>query len=316
MTEANIGIGVIGNRASNTLPEIETRLHSGETLTIGSSAKILHLVKDPFLRNDLRLEILSAQSAYWQNWYQFRCSPAGEGKPNFDDVLSLLPVRREFTEFVKLQNKTLVVDLMAGSANMAPYFKETGKLAGYIGIDSNHLIEDAARRRLSKLKINNGGFILHDLSLGLPESRLSSFTNEINPDTVQFTSMWGITYLDAERFVALAKQCLELNIGKSADPTLSFCMITDGSFDPQVLRKKFIKEIFPRELLKLHFKPLIRAIKAIPQMMEFGRTFREVSPIWYPDEIVKLLEEGGMHIDNVDGNLLWGQSTAIKASAA
>lgn len=307
--------GIVSKRFNNTLPEIETRFRNGETLEAGNIAKVLHFVENPNEKAQLRSKILKAQGAYWKDWWEFRCLPAGDGKPNFDDVVRLLPVRREFANFTNLQDDTLVVDLMAGSANMAPYFQETGKLAGYTGVDSNGLIEGIASRRLSKLGIKNSRFILHDLSEGLPESELSSDTNEVSPKGVQFASMWGITYLDAERFTTLVEQCLESNLGKGVDPELSFCMITDGSFDPKVLRKRFMKEIFPRELSRLHFRPLIRAIKAIPQMMEFGKTFREVSPIWYPEEIVGLLDKAGVKIDKVDDTLLWGQSTAIKVSA-
>ncbi|MCL4366098.1 class I SAM-dependent methyltransferase [Patescibacteria group bacterium] len=312
MIEANIGLAA--KRLNNTLPEIEARFRNGEALNAGNVAKVLHLIEDHSKKDQLRLKILETQGAYWRDWWEFRCLPAGEGKPNFDDIVRLLPVRREFANFVNLQDDTLVVDLMAGSANMAPYFQETGKLAGYVGIDSNNLIEGIARRRLSKLGIKNAGFILHDLSEGLPEPELFSNTSEVNSKTVQYASMWGISYLDAERFTDLVDQCLRLNVGRGVDPKLSFCMITDGSFDPQVLRKRFMKEIFPRELSRLHFKPLIRAIKAIPQMMEFGKTFREVSPVWYPEEIIGLLDKAGVQVDRVDDTLLWGQSTAIKVS--
>lgn len=310
--------GAITGRQSNTLPLIVERYKAGKILSAGDSAKVLHLVEDPVRRVQLRKEILEAQKTYWRNWWEFRCMPAGKGNPNFDDVVRLLPVRREFAHFVDPQDNTLLIDLMAGSANMAPYFQETKKLAGYIGIDSNDLIEEVARGRLARSGIKRAGFILHDLSQGLPEDKLSKEVHGENPDPVQYASMWGITYLDAERFTDLVKQCLgsKFNEGRGAIPDLSFCMITDGRFDPQVLRKKFMGEIFPRELKGLHFSRLIRAMRALPQMKKFGDSFREVSPIWYPNEIGNLLEKVGLHIDKIDDTLLWGQSTAIKVSAS
>jgi hypothetical protein len=281
-------------------------------LTPGSAAKCLHLVKDPARKSQLRSSILVAQQKYWREWVRFRCSPAGRGLPNFDDVIRLLPIRRDFARFVELRPATMVIDLMAGSANMLDDLLQTGNLLAYTAIDSNESVKQMALRKLATVPTLPSRFVLHDLSEGLPEAELEPGVAASHPEYLEYISMWGITYLDADALVSLIAQCLHLmNRFRS---TLSFCMLTNGGFDPQVLRQRFLREILPRAFAEHRWASVSRALMAIPEMMKFGATIGLNSPIWYPDEIVSLLQSRRLKVIKVDDRLLWGQCIAMKVS--
>lgn len=293
-------------RAQNSLLVLQAHLaHLGDaSLNWGQIAKILHLFPEAE-KDTRRIKIQSVQQQYWEKWGNFRCNLSGYGPPNFEDVVKLIGVREQFADFVGLQSGDTVIDLMAGSGQMAPYFLRT---SGYIGIDSNLKLQGDIETRFTSLPIKQR-FIFHDLSEGLPVDNLGRGLAEFPGGRNRFTSMWGITYLDAEQFLRLVGECLEFP--NSTD--LSFCMITDGSFDPKVLRNKFIKEVVPKMIVRAKFRPLVRAMRAIPNMIRFGNTFKEVMPLWYPEEITELLTNNGFNVE-ADSTLLWGQSTAIKVT--
>lgn len=302
-----------------TLVELEQQYTDGKPLNAGSMAKVLHTIPDQTQREELRGEISEAQRKYWAEWSDFRSKPASWVSKRFENIVKLLGVREDFAKFLQIQPGTLVVDLMAGSGQMAPYYQEAGRkdgMTGYLGVDNNPITETIANQRLARLGIPHWGFLLQDLAReGLPNAQVGQLAAEAQPSQVQFASMWGLTYLDGEKMTQLVGQCLETQSVTGVETSLAVCMITDGKFDPEVLKNRFKGEIAPREMLQLHFAELFGAIRSIKPMMEFGRTFKDVSPIWYPDEIGDLMIHAGLHVAEVDSTLMWGQSTAMKITA-
>jgi hypothetical protein len=285
--------------------------YGGSPLPLGQIAKIIHLLpNEDQLR--YREEITEAQKSFWCKWTDFRC---GLKEPNFDSVVGLLPVRREFAKFMNHQKRDLIVDLAGGSAAQAPYIWGRKKGLGYIVIDSNPLIEDKARRTLTDLGIENSDFILHDLSKGLPRERLATLITSTLPERIHYTSMWGISYLEAPQLQHLITECLDPENNQGKESVLNFCMITEGKFDPHVLNHKFKTRIVPWRVVTLRLSSLKMAKAAIPEMMVFGHEIAQIMPIWTAEEIESILEEGGHKITDRNSSMMWRQAAAFKIAS-
>lgn len=280
------------------------RYQEGGQLTPAELSKILHLVPENETPTH-RSTILAAQQGYWSEWGTFRCSKPGRFQlRHFERVVGLLPVKKEFGEFVAAGPKTVVIDLGSGPASMQEHL---GQILAYVAIDNNdHAIRDAK----TKLKGNNHMVVKHDFSRGLPDS-LEDYVKQKIPEEIVGISNWAATYLDADAQIKLLTDCFEL--GKKCNVPVRVCinMITNGEFDPKVLAQKFKEEVVPQNKGK-RLPLLVMAGMSMNKMKEFGRTFKEVSPIWYPDELIELWEMNGFKIGRTNPNLLWGQSTAVE----
>jgi len=300
-------------KSDNRVDRIHQHFLNGEELSPGRIAKILHLLPE-HQKTDLRTQINSAQADFWSQWAQYRCSPRREGKPNFEDMIALMPAREEFRNFVNAQEDDLVIDLMGGSGTMAPYFENVG-LAGYIVVDRNPSVENTARKQLSMLNFPLTDVVISDLSHGLPE-RLSEHISTRRPKTVRYISNWGLTYLDRELFQRVAQETLDSSFNHGVPATLDLNMITNGKFDRVELRRRFRREVIPEELKHLRLKNLFRAFPALRTATVFADNWPLVMPIWYPDEIRDSIEGAGLKVEKMDEGLLWGQSTAIRVTAS
>lgn len=304
--------------ARNKTPEAR------RNLSFGQQTKILHLL-DPQEREALVPGIEVAKAEFWKKWIRFRCGLPDEGPPVFDDVVNMLPVREQFTEFIDPRPGDLIIDLMGGSANMARYIAQREpRIAGYIVIDNNDFALERAQRQLSKVNMPHAGAGAvknkdtehYDLSKGLPPD-LTDLIGKIVPTRVHYVSNWGMTYVAADDFLRLVGECFDPNKNGGLPSVLDFNMITEGSFNPQVLAEKFRKEVVPHALWPpwhLRIGDLRRAKKATPEIQEFGRELPLVEPIWFPEEMQTLLKEQGFIIERRNDTLLWGQSTAMKIS--
>lgn len=302
------------SRGENSVYRLHQRYQQGEILRPGPLAKIVHLL-DEQERYSARQTIAQAQAEYWERWSSFRCGLEDEGHPVFDHVVSLLPVRKQFADFVGVEPGDLVVDLMGGTANMARHLRRF-KPIGYVNIDSNPQVLERAQKVLASSGIENHHTVIHDLAQGLPDI-LSEVISNSRPGHIRYISNWGITYLDAQRMGNLIARCLDPEINKDIPASLSLNMITEGSFDPEVLSRNFKKEIVPQNLIRLWRIPRLKKARiAQPTIVEFGKTLKEVVPIWYPEEIRKLLAERGFEVIWEDRTLLWGQSTAMEIQSS
>lgn len=297
---------ISAERAANSLTALHQKHLSSEQLPTGSLAKIIHLLPEEEQRS-ARWKFKDAQPQFWGKWGSFR---GGLSFVNFNDVVDLLPVRAQFADFVDAKKGDLIVDLGSGTADMAKHFKAQ-KLAGYVAIDNNPMLEEHARRKLVYLGYHPHT-IVHDLSMGLPAA-LTTIISEAEPAKVNYISNWAMTYLPAKEFLTLAEACFDPKSNHGVEITLSFNMITNGSFDPEVLRDNFRREVVPQHKKSLTgLYRLIKARLATPKMVAFGKELPEIVPVWYPEEIRDILQGRGFEVVLEDQSLLWGQSTAIK----
>lgn len=297
------------DRQFNSPVTLHQRLLANEQLSIGQLTKILHLL--PYERRvEARATIKAAQPAFWQEWSSFRGSLDYDREPNFYHVVGRLPLLRQYTDFINPRPGDFIVDLAGGSAAMAACFDKS-QIAGYLTIDSNPLVQDKAREHLERLGFRTSHVIEHDLSEGLPAG-LTDRIAAIGPERVRYISNWGITYFDVESMTRLMQVCLDPEINCGIPSTLDFNMLTNGKFDPKVLRTRFMSEIVPQHLRALQVRPLIRAFRALPSIIRFGKELPQIVPIWYPEEIKEMLSERGIEVTREDPTLLWGQSTAMQ----
>lgn len=294
-------------RQANSIGAIHERHLRGEKLPPGALAKVIHLLpeEEQGIARDI---VASAQSPFWAKHGPFRwgLSPVR----NFNRVVDLLPVREQFAAFADVKEGDLVVDLGAGSVDMARYF--TGcRVAGYVAIDSSPLIEPRARMQLERLGYNPR-VLIHDLARGLPRE-LNTIISELAPNRVNYLSNWAITYLPAADFVMVVGDCFNSEISHGVETVLSFNMLTNGKFDTGVLKTHFRQEIVPQQKRSLRGGVrLVGAALSLPSIIRFGRELPEAMPVWYPDEIVAILTDRGFEVVDIDSSLLWGQSTAMK----
>ncbi len=301
-------------RRENSIPRLCDRYTQGEILQPGLLAKIVHEM-DKQGKESARAFIEQVQAGFWEQWGLFRCGLTDEGHPVFDHVVDLLPVRDQFADFIGVKPGDLLVDLMGGPASMARHLRRFSP-AGYVNIDGNPAVAERARKVLARSNIENYLVAVYDLSQGLPDI-LSDVISETRPTNIRYISNWGITYLDAERMGDLIDQCLDPQTNKDINATVCVNMITDGSFNPEVLSENFRREIVPYNLIRPWRIPrLKRARVAQPMIVEFGKTLKDVVPIWYPEEVQELLAGRGFTVTRVDRTLLWGQSTAMEIQRA
>lgn len=331
MSEAHIGLLQevrAQQRLANGIDNLTKRYIDGERLFPGQMAKILHLLP-PFDQRNAEKEIIRAGSAFWAKWSEFRCGVNNEGvathpdEPNFYHVVGLLPVVQQFSNFAvkdaDKNNPAIVVDLMGGTGNMAHQIAKRRTLAGYILVDGNHRIEKVAEQNLTNLNLPNSSVIIHDLTYGLPE-RLGENIAQIKKDygdtplNLIFVSNWGLTYLPLEPMMRVIEQSFDPNINAGLKTSLALNMLSDGGFDPEVLNRRFGREIVPRKLFTCQIKALKRARAAKPHIVEFGKELPTAVPIWYPKEITKPLTDLGFNVSDVNGSILWNQCTAIRVT--
>jgi hypothetical protein len=180
-----------------------------------------------------------------------------------------------------------------------------------VSIDSNADVARDAEAQLARSRIPFTRVLTHDLAEGLPDA-LFEILRKSRPERVRYISSWGISYLDLDALTRLLRQCLDAGGHGGAPRTVDLNMITEGRFDPEVLRRHFIRDIVPVLLLRGQVRSLVRALRALPEMRRFGETFQQVVPIWQPDELRTQLEERGFRFVRADHTLLWGQSTALR----
>lgn len=298
-------------RQTNNLDVLYQRYQKADQqLAAGSLTKILHLLPED-QQGPTRAAIRAAQQDFWQVWTPFRGGLEHDSQPNFYHVVGRLPVLSQFRDFIDPQSGDLIVDLAGGSAAMAAYFDSNQfGIAGYVNIDSNPLVQDKAKHHLLRLGHSAGHVIHHDLADGLPES-LGRIIAQVDPFRVRYISNWGISYLDVKSMTGLIKACLDPDVNHGIPSTLDFNMLTNGRFDPKVLAVRFMLEVMPQHLLKGQLVPLLRAFRAMPTIIRFGKALPGVAPIWYPEEIRTILADRGLTV-TAEAPLLWGQSTAIK----
>ena len=306
-----------------TVEQLNQRYLQGETLHPGQLAKILHVLS----RNEAdyyRKIISQRQAEFWQKWAPFRESPAGttdeygNAIPVFEDVMKVLGgVREQFAKAVSPKEGEFIVDLMGGSAQMAEPIMdamwERDTLAGYASIDGNEFAVNKAEITLQSLPIPQHiphYSLLHDLGQGTLPEGLEGLVTKANPTAIRFISSWGISYLDMERLTRLVDSCYALVPDVPA--MVDILMLTGGKFDRNVLTRRFLTNIVPKNALAGNFGELGMAMMALPHMRKFGEEIAEVNPIWTPDEIRVELEERGYMTEIVDDNILWGQSTAMR----
>ncbi|MBN1263067.1 MAG: hypothetical protein JW991_01795 [Candidatus Pacebacteria bacterium] len=279
-------------------------------------AKILHCLPDDEAaqaRDVIRL----AQENFWADWAPWRCGLAGEGKPGFDDVMRFLPGTGPFArDFVNPQKGDLVVDLFGGTGTLATYFtaEQRRTMAGYITIDQNGQLKQTAEAIIGKAGVRNGHFLAQDLGRGLP-SEIRNVIRKIDPDQVLFVSNFGMTYLPAQEFQQLAGDCFSPEFTLGRPTTLNIHMLRDGRFDPVSCKEHFMSEIVPRNILKSP-AAVVRAIRAVKRMTQFGFDVQDVNPVWYPRETTRFLTEIGLSVIRRDETLVWGQSIAMEAVPA
>lgn len=258
---------------------------------------------------------------FWRRWTPWRHGDPGEG--NFTDVMHVLGLYRYFAAFVAnhaaLKGPLSVLDLGCGAAQLAgplaQAFAERGAhLSRYIGVDFADPAWMPARvqREFSRHDLTERGhYVHHDLNDKLPDFELTT-------EPLVITSCWCMTYLGPERLASLLQELSGL-VAQRPEPTrVLLNMLTAGRFDRQVLRKRFLAEIVPRQiwasLSRFDSKPardLRLSMKALPRMRVFGDELAEQVTLMQVPEVIEIVQSVGCVVEAVDATALWGQTTSL-----
>lgn len=258
---------------------------------------------------------------FWRRWTPWRHGDPGGG--NFTDVMRVLGLYQHFATFVALHLKTSgpinVLDLGCGGAQLAGplarAFEHRGaQLERYVGLDfadpdwmPARLQREFVREGLTQ----RGHYVHHDLNDPLPELTFG-------PEPLVITSCWCMTYLGPTRVASLLDELSEFVDHRPEPPWLLLNMLTGGRFDRNVLTRRFLLEVVPRQLwaslYRLNTQPardLRLAMKALPRMRVFADELAEHVTLMKVAELIAVVEKTGCVVEAVDSSALWGQTTSI-----
>jgi len=266
---------------------------------------------------------MTTQSAaeFWRRWTPWRHGDPGQG--NFTDVMHVLGLYRYFASFVAqhvpIKGLLTVLDLGCGAAQLAGpldrAFAERGAhVQRYIGVDfadPEWMPARIQREFSNKGLTGRGEYVHHDLNDKLPDLALS-------PDPLVITSCWCMTYLGPVRVASLLEELTQF-VAQRREPTrVLLNMLTGGRFDRQVLTKRFLAEVVPRQLWatvsRFDVEPvrdLRLAMKALPRMRVFGDELAEHVTLMTVPEVIDVVQSVGCVVEAVDSTALWGQTTSL-----
>jgi len=302
------------SREANGIEVLRARHQSGEILSGGQYAKILHLFY-PEDQITLREKIREQEVAFWKRWSEYRCEPANGNEPRFDHVMRLLPGTRIWArEFIAPQKGDMINDLFSGPGVLQKYFSpKQRKYLTYVGIDRNPDMEQSGQHEFDRLRCQKASMMTHDLSFGLPPG-LKQKIAEVDPSRVIYTSSFGLTYLPRDEMMRLIHQCLDPEINGHRPTSVIVHMLRDGKFNPEKMQEMFGRTVVPKNLHRP--KALMRARASVTKMREFGEEIPRYVPIWYPYEIRGFLEAEKLRVVREDNSLLWEMSTAMEIVVA
>lgn len=258
---------------------------------------------------------------FWRRWTPWRHGDPGQG--NFTDVMRVLGLYRYFANFITAQvpfaGSVNVLDLGCGAGQLAGplarAFEERGvRLERYVGLDfadpdwmPGRVAREFAREGLTE----RGQYVHHDLSDPLPALQFGS-------EPLVITSCWCMTYLGPERVSSLLRELSAFVAGRPEQSWVLLNMLTGGRFDRQVLTRRFLLEIVPRQLWgslsrwdKQPATDLRLAMKALPRMRVFGDELAEHVILMKVPELLEVVKEAGCEVTAVDATALWGQTTSV-----
>ena len=258
---------------------------------------------------------------FWRRWTPWRHGDPGEG--NFTDVMRVLGLYRIFADFVAKhvspQAPCQVVDLGCGAAPLAGplarvFEARGGSLERYVGIDFADPVwmpQRVQREFMREELRTRGHYMHHDLARPLPDLGLSD-------DLLIVTSCWCMTYLGPERVDSLLRELMAFKRRGSGPTRLFLNMLTAGRFDRQVLTKRFLFDIVPRQVkqsfLTQDMQPVrdVRlALHALPRMRAFGDELAAHIELMSVPQVIEIVENTGCHVEAVDASALWGQTTSL-----
>ncbi len=258
---------------------------------------------------------------FWRRWTPWRHGDPGEG--NFTDVMRVLGLYRIFADFVAKhvspQAPCQVVDLGCGAAPLAGplarvFEARGGSLERYVGIDFADPLwmPQRVQREFMREELGTRGhYIHHDLACPLPDLGLGD-------DLLIVTSCWCMTYLGPERVDSLLRELMTFKRRRHGPTRLFLNMLTAGRFDRQVLTKRFLLDIVPRQVkqsfLTQNMQPVrdVRlALHALPRMRAFGDELAAHIELMSVPQVIEIVENTGCHVEAVDASALWGQTTSL-----
>lgn len=305
---ASPALVIESDRERNSLAHLHRHHSEGGKLSPGQTTKILHLL--PYEDKIAAMATIhEAQAAFWRQWSAFRGGLEDHREPNFYHVVGPLGALRQYANFIDPKAGDLIIDLAGGSAAMADYFDKR-TIAGYVTIDSNPSAYPKALEHLRRLGHPLRHVIEHDLTKGLPD-QVGDIIHRVKPKRVRYISNWGTSYFDHESRTGLTEDCLDQDRNSGIPVTLDFNMLAEGKFNPEVLKKIFIRTMGTLAM-KGDFLRVYRGFRALSQIKRFGRELPEIVPLWYPDEIKDALDQTGFEVVREDSTILAGQSVAME----
>lgn len=266
---------------------------------------------------------MTSQSAadFWRRWTPWRHGDPGEG--NFTDVMRVLGLYQSFASFVAqhvpIKEPLSVLDLGCGAAQLAGplarAFDDRGaRVTRYVGVDfaDPEWMPARVQREFSRNDLTDRGeYVHHDLNDKLPNF-------ELGPEPIVISSCWCMTYLGPARVASLLQELVELVAQRPESTRVLLNMLTGGRFDRQVLTKRFLGEIVPRQMWAsvsrfdaTPFRDLRLAMKALPKMRIFGDELAEHVTLMTVPEVIDVVQSVGCVVEAVDATALWGQTTSL-----
>ncbi|HRI69817.1 MAG TPA: class I SAM-dependent methyltransferase [Polyangium sp.] len=258
---------------------------------------------------------------FWRRWAPWRHGDPGQG--NFTDVMQVLGLYRQFATFVAnhahVTGAVNVLDLGCGAAQLSgpltKAFEARGvQLLRYVGLDfadpdwmPGRVEREFAREGLKE----RGHYVHHDLDNPLPHLGFG-------PEPLVITSCWCMTYLGATRVATLLAELTAFVAHRSEPTRVLLNMLTAGRFDRNVLTRRFLLEVVPRQLklaaMGRDLEParaLRLSMKALPRMRVFGDELAEYVTLMTVPELLEVVEKAGCIVESVETSALWGQTTSV-----
>jgi hypothetical protein len=265
-------------------------------------------------------------SEFWMRWSPWRHGEPGHG--NFADVQKVLGTYQTFAEgaagqLVAANDEVTILDLACGAATMAgPLVRAIeargGTVHRYVGVDYADPVWMLVRvaQELTKYKLSDRSeYVHHDLSTGMPAwipSRLGT------RGRLLIVSCWGISYLERAPLVALLEQCVALAAERKDGALLYITTLTAGKFDRNLLTRRFLSEVVPRQVWTAvrnraigPVREIALAIRALPKMRQFSDEVCDIAGLKPVSEVLDALREAGLDPAHIDKTALWGQTTGI-----
>ncbi|MBU4210009.1 hypothetical protein KKC08_05245 [Patescibacteria group bacterium] len=277
-------------------------------LGVGELSKIHHLVGGD--RELVEARIRAETRQFWnQDIVGFRMGEEGQGKPKFADMMQVLGVGAQMVGHIKPRKGSIVSSWGDGGGFDARYFRKSQPVK-YLSYDDSRGANGLARTRLDRLGMPHE-IVDYNFYDPFPVEKRRRISEQHPGAPALDYSSWALTYTDPETMTRIIKGAIKN--GSTAEE-FWLHMLEAGKFDSKALGIAFMTQIFPRDIAKPgKTRQTLRALFAVPAMINFGEKFQRYSPLWTVAELKEELGQRGLKVEEV-GKTLFDQSVVARVT--